>query len=45
MLNLHGHVLEVTVKSRKTFVAATNVVLGERVLDQEKWFPLGFSAV
>ncbi|XP_016146952.1 phosphatidylinositol 4-phosphate 3-kinase C2 domain-containing subunit gamma [Sinocyclocheilus grahami] len=43
--NLHGHVLEVTVKSRKTFVAATNVVLGERVLDQEKWFPLGFSAV
>ncbi|KTG33767.1 hypothetical protein cypCar_00044324 [Cyprinus carpio] len=45
VLNLHGHVLEVTVKSRKTFVAATNVVLGERVLDQEKWFPLGFSAV
>ncbi|XP_016371821.1 phosphatidylinositol 4-phosphate 3-kinase C2 domain-containing subunit gamma [Sinocyclocheilus rhinocerous] len=45
MHNLHGHVLEVTVKSRKTFVAATNVVLGERVLDQEKWFPLGFSAV
>ncbi|XP_058606982.1 phosphatidylinositol 3-kinase C2 domain-containing subunit gamma isoform X2 [Onychostoma macrolepis] len=43
--NLHGHVLEVTVKSRKTFVAATNVVLGDRVLDQEKWFPLGFSAV
>ncbi|XP_052386723.1 phosphatidylinositol 3-kinase C2 domain-containing subunit gamma isoform X2 [Carassius gibelio] len=43
--NLHGHVLEVTVKSRKTFVAATNVVLADRVLDQEKWFPLGFSAV
>ncbi|XP_043089509.1 phosphatidylinositol 4-phosphate 3-kinase C2 domain-containing subunit gamma isoform X2 [Puntigrus tetrazona] len=42
---LHGRVLEVTVKSRKTFVAATNVVLGDRVLDQEKWFPLGFSAV
>ncbi|XP_067245627.1 phosphatidylinositol 3-kinase C2 domain-containing subunit gamma isoform X1 [Chanodichthys erythropterus] len=45
VLKLHGHVLEVTVKSRKAFVAATNVVLGERVLDQEKWFPLGFSAV
>ncbi|XP_077088624.1 phosphatidylinositol 3-kinase C2 domain-containing subunit gamma isoform X2 [Siphateles boraxobius] len=45
VLKLHGRVLEVTVKSRKAFVAATNVVLGERVLDQEKWFPLGFSAV
>ncbi|XP_051953352.1 phosphatidylinositol 3-kinase C2 domain-containing subunit gamma isoform X2 [Xyrauchen texanus] len=45
VLNLHGHVLEVTVKSRKTFVAATNVVLGEKVLDQEKWFILGFSPV
>ncbi|XP_067275932.1 phosphatidylinositol 3-kinase C2 domain-containing subunit gamma [Pseudorasbora parva] len=45
VLKLHGCVLEVTVKSRKAFVAATNVVLGERVLEQEKWFPLGFSAV
>lgn len=45
VLKLHGLVLEVTVKSRKAFVAATNVVLGERVLEQEKWFPLGFSEV
>lgn len=38
---LYGMVLEVTVKSKKTFVAATNIKLEKELLDQEKWFPLG----
>ncbi|KAM3610103.1 uncharacterized protein V6R79_025411 [Siganus canaliculatus] len=38
---LYGMVLEVTVKSRKTFVAATNIKLEEELLDKETWFLLG----
>ncbi|XP_078113391.1 phosphatidylinositol 3-kinase C2 domain-containing subunit gamma [Sander vitreus] len=42
---LYGMVLEVTVKSKKTFVAATNIRLEEELLDKETWFPLGNCAV
>ncbi|XP_029379486.1 phosphatidylinositol 4-phosphate 3-kinase C2 domain-containing subunit gamma [Echeneis naucrates] len=42
---LHGMVLEVTVKSKKTFVAATNIKLDDKLLDKETWFPLGNSAI
>uniref|UniRef100_A0A3Q3FAN9 Phosphatidylinositol-4-phosphate 3-kinase catalytic subunit type 2 gamma n=1 Tax=Labrus bergylta TaxID=56723 RepID=A0A3Q3FAN9_9LABR len=35
---LYGMVLEVTVKSKKNFVAATNIRLEQEVLDKEKWF-------
>ncbi|XP_038562729.1 phosphatidylinositol 4-phosphate 3-kinase C2 domain-containing subunit gamma isoform X1 [Micropterus salmoides] len=38
---IYGMVLEVTVKSKKTFVAATNIKLDEELLDKETWFPLG----
>lgn len=42
---LYGMVLEVTVKSRKTFVAATNIRLEKELLDKEIWFPLGNCAI
>ncbi|KAM9352333.1 phosphatidylinositol 3-kinase C2 domain-containing subunit gamma [Symphorus nematophorus] len=42
---LDGMVLEVTVKSKKTFVAATNIRLEKELLDKETWFPLGNSAI
>ncbi|XP_070686958.1 phosphatidylinositol 3-kinase C2 domain-containing subunit gamma [Pempheris klunzingeri] len=42
---LYGMVLEVTVKSKKTFVAATNIRLEEELLGKEKWFPLGNCAI
>lgn len=42
---LYGMVLEVTVKSKKTFVAATNIKLDDNLLDKETWFPLGNCAV
>lgn len=42
---LYGMVLEVVVKSKKTFVAATNIKLEENLLDKETWFPLGNCAV
>lgn len=42
---LYGMVLEVVVKSKKTFVAATNIKLDEDLLDKEMWFPLGNCAV
>uniref|UniRef100_A0AAQ5ZRM5 Phosphatidylinositol-4-phosphate 3-kinase catalytic subunit type 2 gamma n=1 Tax=Amphiprion ocellaris TaxID=80972 RepID=A0AAQ5ZRM5_AMPOC len=42
---LYGMVLEVTVKSKKTFVAATNIRLEEELLQKETWFPLGNCAV
>ncbi|KAK2842453.1 hypothetical protein Q5P01_012653 [Channa striata] len=42
---LYGMVLEVTVKSKKTFVAATNIKLDKKLLDKEKWFPLGNCAI
>lgn len=38
---LNGIVLEVVVKSKKAFVAATNIKLDEKLLNQELWFPLG----
>ncbi|KAG5273788.1 hypothetical protein AALO_G00155520 [Alosa alosa] len=41
ILSLHDRVLEVTVKSKKNFVAATNIFLGERKMDVEEWYPLG----
>ncbi|XP_076026726.1 phosphatidylinositol 3-kinase C2 domain-containing subunit gamma [Genypterus blacodes] len=37
---LHGKVLEVMVKSKKAFVAATDISQLERWLDQEHWFAL-----
>lgn len=42
---LYGMVLEVTVKSKKTFVAATNIKLEEELLQKETWFPLGNCAI
>lgn len=42
---LYGMVLEVTVKSKKTFVAATNIKLEGEFLDKERWFPLGNCAI
>ncbi|XP_056138310.1 phosphatidylinositol 3-kinase C2 domain-containing subunit gamma [Lampris incognitus] len=39
--SLHGKVLEVTVKSKKNFIAATNITMEEQWLDKEQWFPLG----
>ncbi|XP_040894472.1 phosphatidylinositol 4-phosphate 3-kinase C2 domain-containing subunit gamma [Toxotes jaculatrix] len=42
---LYGMVLEVTVKSRKTFVAATNIKLDGELLGKETWFPLGNCAI
>ncbi|XP_053175842.1 phosphatidylinositol 3-kinase C2 domain-containing subunit gamma [Scomber japonicus] len=42
---LNGMVLEVTVKSKKTFVAATNIKLEDHLLDKETWFPLGNCAI
>ncbi|XP_074534140.1 phosphatidylinositol 3-kinase C2 domain-containing subunit gamma [Halichoeres trimaculatus] len=42
---LYGMVLEVTVKSKKNFVAATNIKLEKELLDKENWFPLGNCAI
>ncbi|XP_061630841.1 phosphatidylinositol 3-kinase C2 domain-containing subunit gamma isoform X2 [Phyllopteryx taeniolatus] len=42
---LYGMVLEVSVKSKKTFVAATNIKLEEELLNKETWFTLGNSAL
>ncbi|XP_029289912.1 LOW QUALITY PROTEIN: phosphatidylinositol 4-phosphate 3-kinase C2 domain-containing subunit gamma [Cottoperca gobio] len=42
---LYGMVLEVTVKSKKTFVHATNIRLEEELLGKETWFPLGNCAI
>ncbi|XP_041794780.1 phosphatidylinositol 4-phosphate 3-kinase C2 domain-containing subunit gamma [Chelmon rostratus] len=42
---LYGMVLEVTVKSKNTFVAATNIKLEEELLDKETWFPLRNCAI
>lgn len=42
---LYGMVLEVVVKSRKTFVAAANIKLEKELLDKEKWFLLGNCAI
>lgn len=42
---LDGMVLEVTVKSKKTFVAATNIRLDDKMLEKETWFSLGNCAV
>ncbi|XP_041651242.1 phosphatidylinositol 4-phosphate 3-kinase C2 domain-containing subunit gamma isoform X2 [Cheilinus undulatus] len=42
---LYGMVLEVTVKSKKNFVAATNIKLEKELLDKETWFPLGNCAI
>lgn len=42
---LFGRVLEVTVKSKKNFVAATNIKLEEEILNKERWFPLGNCAI
>lgn len=39
--SLYNRVLEVTVKSKKMFVAAANIRLEERRMDTEEWFPLG----
>ncbi|XP_061772660.1 phosphatidylinositol 3-kinase C2 domain-containing subunit gamma-like isoform X1 [Nerophis ophidion] len=41
---LYGMVLDVTVKSKKTFVAATNIKLEEELLNKETWFTLRNSA-
>ncbi|XP_063052825.1 phosphatidylinositol 3-kinase C2 domain-containing subunit gamma [Engraulis encrasicolus] len=41
VLSLHDRVLEVTVKSKKSFVGATNIFLGERKMEVEEWYPLG----
>lgn len=43
--DLYGMVLEVVVKSKKTFVAATNIKLEEELLDKEIWFLLGNCAI
>ncbi|XP_049579542.1 phosphatidylinositol 3-kinase C2 domain-containing subunit gamma [Syngnathus scovelli] len=42
---LYGMVLEVSVKSKKTFVAATNIKLDEELLNKETWFTLRNSAL
>nr|XP_040019547.1 phosphatidylinositol 4-phosphate 3-kinase C2 domain-containing subunit gamma isoform X2 [Gasterosteus aculeatus aculeatus] len=42
---LYGRVLEVTVKSKNNFVAATNIRLVEDLLEKEKWFVLGNCAI
>ncbi|XP_019712782.1 phosphatidylinositol 4-phosphate 3-kinase C2 domain-containing subunit gamma isoform X1 [Hippocampus comes] len=42
---LYGMVLEVSVKSKKTFVAAANIKLDEELLNKETWFTLGNSAL
>ncbi|CAJ1056399.1 LOW QUALITY PROTEIN: phosphatidylinositol 4-phosphate 3-kinase C2 domain-containing subunit gamma [Xyrichtys novacula] len=42
---LYGMVLEVTVKSKKSFVAATNIKLEKEMLNKENWFPLGNCAI
>ncbi|KAM9376569.1 phosphatidylinositol 3-kinase C2 domain-containing subunit gamma [Pholidichthys leucotaenia] len=42
---LYGMVLEVTVKSRKAFVAGASIKLEEELLDKETWFPLMNCAV
>ncbi|CAN9499091.1 unnamed protein product [Ophioblennius macclurei] len=41
---LYGMVLEVTVKSRKAFLAGTNIKLEDELLAKETWFPLQNSA-
>ncbi|KAI1888408.1 hypothetical protein AGOR_G00184840 [Albula goreensis] len=43
--SIAGKVLEVTVKSRKAFVAATNIRLEDRLMGTEAWFQLGNCAV
>ncbi|XP_035521739.1 phosphatidylinositol 4-phosphate 3-kinase C2 domain-containing subunit gamma [Morone saxatilis] len=42
---LYGIMLEVTVKSKKTFVGATNIKLEKELLDKEAWFNLGNCAI
>nr|XP_057931600.1 phosphatidylinositol 3-kinase C2 domain-containing subunit gamma isoform X2 [Doryrhamphus excisus]XP_057931601.1 phosphatidylinositol 3-kinase C2 domain-containing subunit gamma isoform X2 [Doryrhamphus excisus]XP_057931602.1 phosphatidylinositol 3-kinase C2 domain-containing subunit gamma isoform X2 [Doryrhamphus excisus] len=42
---LYGMVLEVSVKSKKTFVAATNIKLEDELLNKETWFTLGNCAI
>ncbi|XP_057693304.1 phosphatidylinositol 3-kinase C2 domain-containing subunit gamma isoform X2 [Corythoichthys intestinalis] len=42
---LYGMVLEVSVKSKKTFIAATNIKLDEELLNKETWFKLGNAAL
>lgn len=42
---LYGMVLEVTVKSKNAFVAATNIKLEDKLLDKETWFPLGNASI
>ncbi|XP_054632395.1 phosphatidylinositol 3-kinase C2 domain-containing subunit gamma isoform X3 [Dunckerocampus dactyliophorus] len=42
---LYGMVLEVSVKSKKTFVAATNIKLEEELLNKETWFTLRNCAI
>ncbi|KAM9807885.1 phosphatidylinositol 3-kinase C2 domain-containing subunit gamma [Neosynchiropus ocellatus] len=42
---LHGTVLEVAVKSRKSFLASTYIKLVDELLNKETWFPLGYSEI
>ncbi|KAM8860741.1 phosphatidylinositol 3-kinase C2 domain-containing subunit gamma isoform 2-T3 [Synchiropus picturatus] len=42
---LHGTVLEVAVKSRKSFLASTYIKLVDELLNKEAWFPLGYSDI
>ncbi|XP_077452589.1 phosphatidylinositol 3-kinase C2 domain-containing subunit gamma isoform X1 [Stigmatopora argus] len=42
---LYGMVLEVSVKSKKTFIAATNIKLDEELLNKKTWFILGNAAL
>ncbi|XP_048875603.1 phosphatidylinositol 3-kinase C2 domain-containing subunit gamma isoform X2 [Brienomyrus brachyistius] len=43
--SLQDKVLELHVKSRGTFLAATNIWLADRRMGTDEWFPLGFSSV
>ncbi|XP_072571020.1 phosphatidylinositol 3-kinase C2 domain-containing subunit gamma [Paramormyrops kingsleyae] len=43
--SLQGKVLELHVKSRGTFLAATNIWLADRRMGTDEWFPLGSSSV
>ncbi|XP_058138836.1 phosphatidylinositol 3-kinase C2 domain-containing subunit gamma [Dasypus novemcinctus] len=42
---LQGHVLMLIVKSKATFVGAINIQLGDVLLNEEKWYPLGNSII